>query len=219
MSNEVEEGVTSMIQCKPSFAVSELTMNSAVSSASIACPGHSNPGLPGEARPSWSTINIDGYESKYTRNNSPVSNTQVVDENVCIPNFIKLSRYESKRKIVIPLDPNIHEHREKAYEVLGTTESVYTEEEEEHKTVTTAPLTEYYLTDKTDYNIEVDRMMKDLIIDEINHDRDHIKPHFQDEPDPVHLHFCMRHGYLAFFWRLMHRCCSWFTYICGIIFI
>lgn len=190
MSIKLEEEIASIIQSKPSVAVSELTINS--------------------------TINMDGYESKYTRNitmDPPVKNTQVVEENDCIPNFIKFSRYESKRKIVIPLDPNIHEHREKAYEVLGTTESIYNtynvNEEDEHKTETTAPLTEY--------NFEVQNIMKDCIIDEINHDRDQIKTHFQDEPDPVHLHFYMRYGYLAFFWRLVSRCCSWFSCICVVI--
>ena len=232
---EVEDENPSIIQLKHPIAVSELTINS--------------------------MINMDGYESKYTRNIQPNTNvvfrniirdppaakTQVVSDTGCIPSLMK--QYESKqKKVIIPLDPdavradcvgspassknadglrpvafwsNIHEHREKAYEVLGTTESVYiaTNEEEEHKTATTAPLTEYYLTDKTDYNIEVDRIMKDCVIDSINHDRDHIKPHFHDEPDhdQAHLHFCMRYGYLAFFWRLLSRCCSWFTYTCGII--
>ena len=219
-------GITSKNESKPSSTASEITINSA--------------------------IQMDDYESKYTRNVPSLNLTNihrkvaktyvVVDDNICMPNFIKLSRYEGKQKHIIPLDPNIHvslhdtsgnlscskgptllsyrpntslEHCEKAYEVLGITESVYNVDEEEHKTVTTTQLTEYNLTDKTAYNINVDRMMKGLIIDEINHDRDHhIKPHFQDEPDPVHLHFCMRYSCLAFFWRLLS---SWFTYIYGIV--
>lgn len=201
----MEEGVTSMIQSKPSTAVSELTINS-----------------------------IDGYESKYTRNIPQIENTQVIEENECMPNFIHLSRYEGKLKIVIPLDANIHvplhdtsgnlscgkgpslisqrpgpllEHREKAYEVLGTTESMYNaynvNEEDEHKTATTTQLTESLLDDELQ-----------MIMEAINHDRNHIKPHFQDEPEPIHYYFCMR---FAFLWRYVSRCCSWFLCIYVVI--
>jgi hypothetical protein len=43
-------------KCRLKSKSTNLETNTPVSSASIACHGHSNPRLPGEACPSWSTI-------------------------------------------------------------------------------------------------------------------------------------------------------------------
>jgi hypothetical protein len=104
----------------------------------------------------------------------------------------------------IDLGSNIHDHREKAYEVLGTSEIIYIEDEREHHTITTAPLTEYNLH-------EIDA------IESMFRDQDMIKPHFHDKEDQIPIHFCMRNSFMGFLWRILYRCCSWFTYICGIV--
>ena len=44
------------LSATPEVASTKTEIEATVSSASIACPGYSNPGLPGEARPSWSTV-------------------------------------------------------------------------------------------------------------------------------------------------------------------
>ena len=44
--------------CEGRMSSDHSKTNSPVSSANFVCPGHSNPRLPGEARPSWSTIHL-----------------------------------------------------------------------------------------------------------------------------------------------------------------
>ena len=67
-------------------------------------------------------------------------------------------------------------------------------------TVTTAPLTEYNL-----HEIEM--------IESMFRDQDRIKPHFEDKPDPVPIHFCMRPHLMRFLWKIVRKCCSWISCI------
>ena len=93
-------------------------------------------------------------------------------------------------------------------------------DEEEYKTATTMPLTEYNLTDlsacriirdkddyplftdKIAYYFEVDQMMKECIMEVMNHERDRVVSHVHEEYEGIC--FC----YLDFFWKLWRRCCG-----------
>jgi hypothetical protein len=116
----------------------------------------------------------------------------------------RLRELRSNLATVIPFDHHIHEHRdehrEKAYEVFGTSERTYIEDELEHQTVTTAPLTEYNL-----HEIEM--------IESMFRDQDMIKPHFQDKSDQVPIHYCMRYSFMGFLWKILRKCCSWISCI------
>lgn len=133
-----------------------------------------------------SDIDPMSYESKYVlKLETPISAK-------------RLWEFGNNLATVIPSDHNIHEHREKAYGVLGTSESIIIEDEREDHTITTAPLTEYNLH-------EIDA------IESMFHDQDMIKPHFHDKEHPVPIHFCMRYSFIGFLWKILCRCCSWIS--------